>query len=270
MRLGRGWKHPRHFPFGGLSGAGPDTKAFAHRYVRGGSRLRGRSGVLGVQPRPARRAGSEARGCGTVATLRWIEATQDTRRRQTPLTTPPRTQRRRLILKRRRSPNTLPRSTSSCSTTFAISKANQVEQLQRALRARERLSGETNSAGQDVALASVEDEIRGLLIPADYATYEILRESDLELFKLNEYAGGISNVAPLSAADRESILKTKLAYKARFRQLLRDSGLAAQRPEPGGARVRVFDDFARTGRLPAQLPPGGAPVPRPTKNNLRC
>ena len=62
-------------------------------------------------------------------------------------------------------------------------------------------------------------------VPADYATYETLKESDLELFKLNEYADGISNVAPLSAADRESILKTKLAYKERFRQLLLDSGL---------------------------------------------
>lgn len=101
-------------------------------------------------------------------------------------------------------------------------EATQVGQLHRALLARERLVGLTNDSA---AMAQVEDQIRGLLRPADHATYERLKESDLELFKLNEYASGISNVAPLSAADRESILKTKLAYKERFHQLLLDSGL---------------------------------------------
>jgi hypothetical protein len=101
-------------------------------------------------------------------------------------------------------------------------EATQVEQLRRALLARERLAGQ---ASDSAAMARVEEQIRNLLRPADHATYETLKESDLELFKLNEYAAGISNVAPLSAADRESILKTKLAYKERFRQLLMDSGL---------------------------------------------
>jgi hypothetical protein len=101
-------------------------------------------------------------------------------------------------------------------------KAAQVEQLQRALLARERLAGQANDPD---AMARVEGEIRGLLRPDDYATYETLKDSDLELFKLNEYAAGIDNVAPLSTADRESILRTKLAYKERFRQLMLDSGL---------------------------------------------
>ena len=131
-------------------------------------------------------------------------------------------------------------------------EASQVEQLQRALQLRERLSGELNSAGQDGALARAEDQIRGLLSPADHATYEMLRESDLELFNLNEYAGGISNVAPLSAADRESILKTKLAYKARFRLLLRDSGLQrsdqspAEREYAFSMTARALEDFRRS------------------------
>lgn len=122
-------------------------------------------------------------------------------------------------------------------------EAGQVEQLQRALQARDRLSGE--------ALAKVENQIRGMLRPGDFATYEMLKESDLELFKLNEYAGGVSNVAPLSAADRESILKTKLAYKARFRQLLRDSGLqrdglsAAEREYAYSMTSRALEDFRR-------------------------
>ena len=98
-------------------------------------------------------------------------------------------------------------------------------------------------------MATVEGEIRGLLRPADYATYETLKESDLELFKLNEYAGGISNVAPLSAADRESILKTKLAYKERFRQLLLDSGLQrsdlspAEREYAYSVTSRALEDY---------------------------
>lgn len=101
-------------------------------------------------------------------------------------------------------------------------EAVQVEQLRRSLLARERLAGQ---ADDPAAIARVEGDIRALLRPADYATYETLRESDLELFKLNEYAAGISNVAPLSPADRRSILKTKLAYKERFRQLLADPAL---------------------------------------------
>jgi hypothetical protein len=104
--------------------------------------------------------------------------------------------------------------------------ADQIEQLKRALLARERLTGQ---ASDPAAMARVEEQIRGLLRPADHANYETLKDSDVELFKLNEYAAGISNVAPLSPADRESILKTKLAYKERFRQLLLDSGL--QRPD---------------------------------------
>lgn len=98
----------------------------------------------------------------------------------------------------------------------------QVERLRRALLTRERLAGQPDSSA---AMARVDAEIRSLLRPDDFVTYETLKESDLELFKLNEYAAGISNVAPLSAADRESILRTKLAYKERFRQLLQDSGL---------------------------------------------
>jgi hypothetical protein len=130
--------------------------------------------------------------------------------------------------------------------------ASQLDQLRPALQARERLSGQANSAEQEPALAKAEDRIRGILQAADYSTYEMLRESDAELFKLNEYAGGVSNVAPVSAADREAILKTKLAYKARFRQLLRDSGLErgnlgpAEREYAFAVASRALEDFRRS------------------------
>jgi hypothetical protein len=128
-------------------------------------------------------------------------------------------------------------------------QATQVQKLQRALLARERLTGQPNDAA---AMANIEAEIRGLLRPDDYATYEMLKESDLELFKLNEYAAGITNVAPLSAADRESILKTKLAYKERFRQLLLDSGLqrtdlsAAEREYAYSVTERALDGYRQS------------------------
>jgi hypothetical protein len=127
--------------------------------------------------------------------------------------------------------------------------AAQVGLLRRALSARERLAGQASDAA---AMAAVESRIRGLLQPGDYATYETLRESDPELFKLNEYAAGISNVAPLSAADRESILRTKLAYKERFRQLLQDSGLhrpdlsRAEREYAYSVTTRAMEDYRRS------------------------
>ena len=130
--------------------------------------------------------------------------------------------------------------------------ATQAEQLRQALLKRELLAGETGSAGQNEALAKVEEQIRGMLNPADHANYQMLRESDLELYKLNEYAGGVTNVAPLSEADRKSILRTKLAYKERFRQLLRDSGLqrgdlsAAEREYAFSMTSRAMEDYKRS------------------------
>ncbi len=83
------------------------------------------------------------------------------------------------------------------------------------------------------ALSKADDEIRAMLRPSEQATYDSLKESDLELYRLNEFASGVANVAPLAASDRKSILRTKLAYKARFRQLVADMGLP--RDEPGSA-----------------------------------
>lgn len=131
-------------------------------------------------------------------------------------------------------------------------EASQAVALRKALLARERLAGEAGAAGRNEALVKVEEQIRGILNPADHATYQMLRESDLELYKLNEYAGGIANVAPLSAHDRKAILRTKLAYKERFRQLLRDSDLqrrdlsAAEREFAYSMTSRAMEDYKRS------------------------
>lgn len=112
--------------------------------------------------------------------------------------------------------------------TFRADRA----ELQRALLQREQLTGLQESGQKQQALAAADERIRSMLHPADFATFEALKDSDLELFELEDYAGGVSNVAPLSTEDRKAILRTKLAYKGRFRQLVRDSGLQRQDLSP--------------------------------------
>lgn len=127
----------------------------------------------------------------------------------------------------------------------------QVEQvrLQRALLLREQLAGQPDTAERAKAMAEVEGRIRAMLHPTDFATYDALKASDLEQFELNDYAGGISNVAPLNADERKSILRTKLAYKGRFQQLVQDSGLlrsdlsAAERDHAYGVTSRALHDY---------------------------
>jgi hypothetical protein len=110
--------------------------------------------------------------------------------------------------------------------------------LRAALLAREKLAVAINTARQSTdaaakaaipdqlaALAELDQKIGTLLPPGDLATYEVLKDSDAEQFQLDEYAGGVSNVAPLSDADRKAVLYTKLTHRQRFRQVLSDSGL---------------------------------------------
>lgn len=75
------------------------------------------------------------------------------------------------------------------------------------------------------ALSDMDRRIGTLLPAADLAAFEALKDSHIEQFQLEDYAQGISNVAPLSDADRKAILYAKLAWRQRFRQALQDSGL---------------------------------------------
>jgi len=79
--------------------------------------------------------------------------------------------------------------------------------------------------GKLAELAVLDQKIGTLLRPGDLAAFEILKDSDIEQFQLEDYAGGVSAVAPLSDADRKSILYTKLVHRQRFRQVLADSRL---------------------------------------------
>jgi hypothetical protein len=111
-------------------------------------------------------------------------------------------------------------------------------ELRAALLAREKIAVAINTAKQsnDAALkdempdqladlAALDQKIGTLLRPGDLAAYEVLKDSDAEQFQLDDYAGGVNAVAPLSDADRKAILLTKLVHRQRFRQVLADSRL---------------------------------------------
>jgi hypothetical protein len=112
------------------------------------------------------------------------------------------------------------------------------ENLRAALLAREKIAVAINTARQstDAAakeaipaqlaeLAALDQKIGTLLRPGDLATFEVLKDSDVEQFQLEDYAGGVNAVAPVSDTDRKAILTTKLVHRQRFRQVLADSRL---------------------------------------------
>jgi hypothetical protein len=72
----------------------------------------------------------------------------------------------------------------------------------------------------------------------------VLKDSDAEQFQLDDYAGGVSNVAPLSDADRKAVLYTKLMHRQRFRQVLADSRLMSGGLNPA-ERQYAFAEVSR-------------------------
>jgi hypothetical protein len=78
------------------------------------------------------------------------------------------------------------------------------------------------------ALAELEARIRALLGPAQYASYESLRASDVEQEHLTQYSGGVSNFAPLTPAQERVILEARLRHKKRYEAGLHEFGLDRQ------------------------------------------
>jgi hypothetical protein len=110
--------------------------------------------------------------------------------------------------------------------------------LRAALLAREKIAVAINTARQSndpaakeaipnqlAELAAMDQKIGTLLRPGDLAIFEVLKDSDIEQFQLEDYAGGVNEVAPVSEVDRKAILYTKLVHRQRFRQVLADSRL---------------------------------------------
>ena len=97
---------------------------------------------------------------------------------------------------------------------------------------------------QEAELESLDRKVGTLLPPGDLAAFDVLKDSDVEQFQLDDFAGGASIVAPVSEADKKAILYTKLVYRQRFRQVLADSRF--MRDDLGAAeRQLAFADVRR-------------------------
>ncbi len=112
------------------------------------------------------------------------------------------------------------------------------EALRAALLERERAVAAINTAvqGTDEAakaalperrelLAAIDARIRLMLRASDLAAFDVLKDSQIEQFQLEDFAQGVSEVAPLGETERRAILFSKLGYRARFRETLEHSGL---------------------------------------------
>jgi len=97
---------------------------------------------------------------------------------------------------------------------------------------------------QQAELAVLDRKIGSLLRPGDLAAFDVLKDSDIEQFQLDDYAGGISAIAPLDDAGKKAILYTKLAHRQRFRQVLAESGLM-RGDLNAGERRQAFAEVSR-------------------------
>lgn len=131
------------------------------------------------------------------------------------------------------------------------------ETLRASLLERERLMVSINTARQgadetaqaalpdlEARLAALDQRISQSLPAGDLAAFDILKDSHIEQFQLDDYAQGISNVAPLSEQQRRAILYSKLAYRHRFREVLAQSGLQGGALSPS-QRQAALGEVAR-------------------------
>lgn len=112
------------------------------------------------------------------------------------------------------------------------------ESLRAALFERERMLVAINTArqgndeaeraalpGREQQLAALDQRISQSLPAGDIAAFDLLKDSHIEQFQIDDYAQGISNVAPLDEEAKRAILFSKLATRQRFRLVLEQSGL---------------------------------------------
>ncbi len=129
--------------------------------------------------------------------------------------------------------------------------------LRAALLAREQVVVQINTARQsgdpaarqtlpalEARKAALDRDIGRLLPAGELAMFDVLKDADIERFQVDDYAAGISNVAPLSDADKRSVLATKLVYRQRFRRVLDDSRLMTGDLN-GTERLLAFTEVSR-------------------------
>ena len=129
--------------------------------------------------------------------------------------------------------------------------------LRAALLAREQVVVQINTAKQSSDLAArqslpalearkaaLDREIGRLLPAGELAMFDVLKDADIERFQVDDYAAGIANVAPLSEADKQAVLATKLGYRQRFRRVLDESRLMTGDLN-GTERLLAFTEASR-------------------------
>jgi hypothetical protein len=129
--------------------------------------------------------------------------------------------------------------------------------LRAALLAREQVVVQINTARQssdpaarqslpalEARKAALDLDIGRLLPAGELAMFDVLKDADIERFQVDDYAAGIANVAPLSAADKQAVLATKLVYRQRFRRVLDDSRLMTGDLN-GTERLLAFTEVSR-------------------------
>ncbi len=135
--------------------------------------------------------------------------------------------------------------------------SDSIAALRAALLAREQVVVQINTAKQsgdpaakqalpalEARQGALDRDVGGLLPAGELAMFDVLKDADIERFQVDDYAAGIANVAPLAAADKQSVLATKLVYRQRFRRVLDDSRLMTGDLN-GTERLLAFTEVSR-------------------------
>jgi hypothetical protein len=93
-------------------------------------------------------------------------------------------------------------------------------------------------------LALLDQRIGQSLPAGDIAAFDLLKDSHIEQFQVDDYAQGISNVAPLDEEAKRAILFSKLETRQRFRLVLEQSGVL-RTDLPAAQRRAALPDLVR-------------------------
>jgi hypothetical protein len=97
------------------------------------------------------------------------------------------------------------------SLVESLRQPRRLEELTALLAEYEHHANDYEAIDRDRQLARLTNAIRAVLHPSDFATFELLREADASLREIDDFAGGVSEVAPLTFEQRRALSQAKLA-----------------------------------------------------------